>query len=61
MLLLVSVALAHPGTLPHVHETDPAALGVLAFWALAGVGLGAWVLRRDASEAGRRGQAPAGS
>lgn len=32
MLLLVSAALAHPDSLPHVHATDPLALGAAAFW-----------------------------
>ena len=36
MLLLVSTALAHPDTLPHVHADDPTGLAVLAFWVVAG-------------------------
>lgn len=36
MLLLVATAHAHPGTLPHVHATDPIGLGVVAFWLLVG-------------------------
>ena len=61
MLLLVPGALAHPGTLPHVHPADPAALGVLAFWVLAGVVFAAWALRWGMRDVKLRGQAPAGS
>ena len=32
MLLLVTAAHAHPGTLPHVHPTDPVGLGLVAVW-----------------------------
>lgn len=40
-LALVSLAHAHPAAVPHVHETDPAALAIVAFWLLAAVGLSA--------------------
>lgn len=37
MLLILSVAYAHPGDLPHLHATDPAAIVVLAAWIVAGL------------------------
>jgi hypothetical protein len=36
---LVSFAHAHPAAVPHLHETDPAALALVAFWLVAGVAL----------------------
>jgi hypothetical protein len=33
---LVSLAHAHPAALPHLHETDPAALALVAFWLVVG-------------------------
>ena len=61
MLLLVPVALAHPGILPHVHNADPAALGVLAFWVLVGVVFGASALRWGMRDVKLRGQVPGGN
>ncbi len=40
MLLLVSAALAHPDSLPHLHSTDSLALGMTAFWIAVGL---AWL------------------
>ncbi len=36
MLLLVSTALAHPDSLPHVHAADPTGFAVVSFWVVAG-------------------------
>ena len=49
MLLLVPAAYAHPAVLPHAH--DPAALAIVAFWAVAGLVFLAAVLRRRAAAA----------
>lgn len=37
MLLLLSVAYAHPNDLPHLHGDDPAAVALLVAWLVAGV------------------------
>ena len=44
-MLFVSVAQAHPATLPHLHTTDPAGIALVAFWVLAGIVLLARALR----------------
>jgi hypothetical protein len=48
---LASYAHAHSATLPHAHETDPAAFALLAFWVLAACGLFAalWSAPRGAA------------
>lgn len=44
MLLLVAVAAAHPGLLPHFHSADPVAVAVVGFWLVAGAAFvaGSW-------------------
>jgi hypothetical protein len=32
MMLVVPVALAHGGALPHIHAVDPRAVGVIVMW-----------------------------
>jgi hypothetical protein len=49
MLFLIDLAAAHPATLPHSH--DPAALALVAFWALGGAAFLSWAFRRTAGEA----------